>query len=241
MHSLTFLTTGAIACLTAATSLSASTILFDWGLQMNGSFVTGSGQPGVGSTPSLPSGVDASAFDFTSGLGTLTVDFNGPGTYSIDWYIDIEINESTTGFTNETGATNGTSGSNQSWEIDEPGFRNPDPGDIFDNTELSMLDNQIQRSPSEDLAMALGYDFMIPAVGGTATVNFYSALTAPTGDVFYLTQFDPGFGSTLDKTVYFWSDIELEVIPEPSLLIGLGALAACGFSLWRARRKSLRS
>ena len=106
--------------------------LFEWGLNTGGSLFS----PG----DTLPANVDDSGFDFTTGLGALSLKISIPGNHHAAFFVDHEIDESMNTFFNEFGDAVGTPAAGQSWEIDEPGF-NPPFGDIFTNFEVNSLEN----------------------------------------------------------------------------------------------------
>jgi len=213
--------------------------LFEFGINLDGTTSCGGG-PGVGGfcdTGSLANlsgvpGVDDSAFDFSTGLGTIEVTVSSVGMHTVDLFLDHEIDEAINTFFNEFGATSGAPSPGQSWEIDEPGLSF---GDIRLNFVASTLDNTngVPASSDEDVSMAQGWDFVLGA-GETATIGFLVSELAPSG--FFLAHADPDSNAT----IYFSSTIDIVrtpiVVPEPSTLalLGLG-LAGLGF----ARRRRL--
>jgi hypothetical protein len=200
----------------------AGIILFEHGLNIDGNLTTDT---------SWPAGVDASAFDVVTGLGLLSVTVASPGVHEVLFYLDHEIDEETNTFFNELGDTGGAPGAGQSWEIDEPGFSAP-PGDIYDNWLNGSLDNSIGFLDPNDVAMALGLDFVL-AAGEQAVVNFYTS-TVNDAPGFFLRHFDPDS----DLELYFWSSIQIEreTVPEPGSL----GLLALGLLTIAARRAVLR-
>jgi len=180
----------------------------------------------------LPAGVDESGFSLSSGLGTISVTIGGAGLHSFDFFIDLEIDEATNTFFNESGASSGTPTAGQSWEIDEPGFVF---GDIFVNFVASTLDgtNAVPPGLEEDVSMAMGWDFVL-AAGESATIDLMLSEVMP-GSGFFLSQTDP----ESDATVYFSGTLGILGIkmPEPSslvlLLVGLAGLAGL-----RSRRRA---
>ncbi len=206
--------------------------LYEWGFNLDGAAYL---------TPApLPAAINASGFNFSTGLGTITITLNTVGSHTVDVYLDHEIDESVNGFSNETGTASGSPAAGQSWEIDEPGFGTAYTGDIFDNFTASALDNQIfydantQQSGSlpDDVAMALGWDFLL-AVDEIATMNFIVSETVP-GSGFYLSQTDP------NSNIYFYSTLTIQQgqgpsVPEPAtaLLLSIGLAGLAGRRYWR--------
>lgn len=191
----------------------AATIdLFDWAFNVNGTVYPSSGGPG-----SLPVTFNDSSFNWTTGLGTLSVSGFGAGSNTFYSFFDHEIDQTTNGFTDEYGAANGAPSAGQSWEIDEPGFSF---GDIYTNvtTGIGSLDNSnaVPSGSPEDVSMALGWAFLLGA-GDTAVVNLRIAETLPPGG-FYLSQSDPAGGN-----IYFSGDVAVTHhpvgVPEPSTVI----------------------
>jgi hypothetical protein len=166
----------------------------------------------------LPVFIDDTAFDWTMGLGTLTVDYNPgvAGDYFIGAFFDHEIDEATNTFFNEVGNVSGSPEAGQSWEIDEPGWTT---GDIFFNLQDSVLDNTntIGSSAPDDVSMALGWNISLTA-DENAVINFCLMEILPE-NIFYLEHIDPDS----DEEFYFYSDLEIigatTPVPEPATLV----------------------
>lgn len=183
-----------------------------------------------------PGGVNLAAFDTSTGLGTVSVRLSGAGNHHVALFLDHEIDEAINTFFNEYGSTSsGGASAGQSWEIDEPGFRLVNPGDIFANFGAGPLDgsNGVPSTAPDDVSMAMAWDFLL-GVGETATVNFLLSLTAP-GSGFYLAQTDPDS----QLSVYFSSAMSIrtdgqQLEPASAALAGLALLAA-----WATGRKAV--
>jgi hypothetical protein len=192
--------------------------LFDWAFNLDGAIYT----PPPGG---LPANVNAAAFDFATGLGTITITISGAGSHSVIAFFDHEIDELVNTFFNELGSVAGVPGAGQSWEIDEPGFRipPPPPGDIYDHMLVGALDNSNASTSPDDVSMAQGWNFIL-ASDETATLTFSLSDLVPSGG-FYLTHSDPDS----QASIYFTSSLVIRSgeAPEPASLALLGvALAA---------------
>ncbi len=214
----------------AAPANAAVISLFDWGLNIDGA-ISMTGDP-------IPAGVDASGFDFGTGLGTIQVSVTRAGPHNVVSFFDHEIDEDDNTFFNEAGATGGAAATaGQAWEIDEPGFVF---GDIYDNFLDNTLDN-INAIPvdfEDDVSMAMGFDFTLAALE-TATISFFVGLVNDAPG-FYLEQID----DDSQASIFFWGDVAIDgggieppvPLSEPGTLLLFGAgLLALGL-----RRRSLR-
>ncbi len=209
-----------------ATSAKAALIdLYDWGFNVDGTTYRSDDVYDDVASPALPGVIDDSLFDYSvgyqdgGGLGMVTVTIAGDGNpHSVHMFVDHEIDEFDNTYFNETGSANGTPGTGESWEIDDPVF-----GDIVDNLYDLPLDNT--NSAVDDVSMALGWDFDLGF--DDATVTFVLTEDKP-DDVFYLEHYDPDS----QASVYFYSTLNGkggtppvgggEPIPEPSTVILLG-------------------
>ena len=187
--------------------------LFETLANLNGAIVA-PGDP-------LPGGIsmNASAFDFATGLGTVSIRFSpgAAGSYYIAGFFDHEIDEAGNTFFNEAGWAIGTPQAGQSWEVDEPGYAF---GDIYDNLLAGTLDDQVFDGfvdLVDDVAMAMGWDFTLASDLEFAIVDFILSDTAPTSG-FYLVHQDPDSQYNL----YFSSTLDIGAIPEPGTLLLLG-------------------
>lgn len=235
----------AIAALTlfaasSPTSAVAAPILQDYLFNVNGT----ASCPDSVCTSALPaSGLDAGAFDFASGIGTLTftLDAAASGTYFVDAFFDQALHAP---FFDEFGTTNGAASAGQSWQIDEPGFGDGNRlGTIFDNALAGTLDdtNHVPGTLSNflgdcgangggapnaacnnDVSMAMAFNVAL-AAGDEAIVTLVLSSTAPVGG-FFLGQHDP---SDPGNNVYLSGAVDVKPVPEPpaALLLGTGLAA----------------
>ena len=212
--------------------------LFDWGVNIDGSTVCPFGCSSATLTPE----VDASLFDFTTGLGTISYTITGAGAHHTSLFVDHEIVDALLGnsFFNEFGSTGGLA-TGQTWEIDDPFF-----GDIFTNFQNSNLDgtNGVPQGSENDVSMALAWDFNLGAgigAGETATVDFMVSLVAPTDGSFFLSLTDPDATPEAENTIYFSSTLDILANPVPVpgalLLFGSGLVGLMGTCFRRRSQK----
>lgn len=234
MKKATTLATLGFALALGSASAHAVPALFDWGFNIDGTTSCNLGPCDAdGLTPgTLPPAIDATAFDFGSGLGTITITIGGAGAHNVGVFLDHEIDEPINTFFNEFGNTGGVPAAGQSWEIDEPGFFF---GDLFDNFAANTLDNTngVPGGAEDDVAMGMAFDFVL-AGAQLGIVNFF---TSSTNDApgFFLQHID----AQTEESIFFWADLTIIGVPEPtSLALVLGGLLGLG---WSARRKSSRA
>lgn len=246
----TFLVT---ALLAAGGSARAATIeLFDWAFNVDGITVdsltlsgfSGYYTPAAGDLAALAATFDLSGFDFSTdpgtgggglggGLGTISISLAGAGSHFVGAFFDHEITEAGNTFFNEDSAAVGAPAAGQSWELDDPFL-----GDIFfnllDSADVvpgSALDNMNQAPTGADVAMAMGFEFVL-ATGEQAVIDLViSGITPSSG--FYLSHTDPDSLMTLYLSGTL--DIRAIVTPEPGTVLLLG-LALAGVGAARQRR-----
>lgn len=226
---------GAIAAANAMPVNAGVINLFDWGVNIDGSTTCKFGAPCDSAT--LPTTVDASQFDLTTGLGTISYTITGVGAHHASLFVDHEIDAN---FFDEFGSTGGALSAGQTWEIDDPFF-----GDIFTNFQNGTLDgsNGVPAGLENDVSMALAWDFNLGAgigAGETATVDFAVSLQAPTDGFFLLSLTDPNAISP--ETIYFSSTLDIQPNPVPVpgalLLFGSGLVGLMGTCFRRKSQKA---
>jgi hypothetical protein len=202
--------------------------LFDWGFYVDGTTYCLLGPcdfdvddiGNINGPEDLPPFIDTSNFDFDTGLGSIGITLSNRGSHSVVMFVDHDIDFDLNGFLNETGFTNGSPESGETWEIDEPGNGSgqdgsagfPYFGDIFfDNFLDGLPDNRAfydaiddqTLTPPDDVSMAMGRDFRL-VEGESATMDFLLRdASIPQG--FHLVQRDPDS----DVNIYFSSSLDI--------------------------------
>jgi hypothetical protein len=225
----------AVLCLAVAPAFCSTPALQDWEFNVNGTDY----YPAGGATLSTVPGLNSSAFNATTGLGTLTLTFD-PGTagsyYVGAWFFD----PASVPFYNEYGVVNGTPASGQTWQIDIPEYdatsANIGSGTIIDNLAAETLDdtNTVPGTLSNYLfncgangggsanpdcndlvSMAQGFNFTLTA-GEEEVITLSLSLSNPGG--FTTEEVHPVDGHNTSATDVFYSGsaaTESAVAPPP--------------------------
>lgn len=238
---------GLLLCLgMGAGAAKAVPTLFDWGFNLNGETHCNLGPCDfdfLDPSLDLPAAIDASGFDFFTGLGSISITVNPgvAGNFHTLVFLDHEFDDVLgNGPFNEFGDVSGAPEVGQTWEIDDPVV-----GDIFGNFVGNTLDNSnaVIAGLEGDVSMSLGFDFALTAMQ-SAMMTFIVSDAVPTG--FYLSHTDPDDGETL----YFSSTLEIDggmvAVNEPGaialLVAGLfGVLAAASFCRRQERAQMLHA
>ena len=206
-------------------------ILQDWGFNVDGTTYYSGGTP-------LPSYFDTSGFDFGTGLGTVSLTFNGsPGVHNIAALFD---HDSAINFTNERGAISGTPASGQSWEIGAPYIYDADgnivgANAIYGHFAANSLTNATSPFGPDDVAMAMNWNFSLNS-GQYALLSFNVGTSLPS-NAFYLTQTDLNTG----ESIYFSGTSDImgggAPVPAPTTVVLLGPSVAA-LMFYMRRRES---
>lgn len=152
----------AAACLATVVNVSAVPYLFEVATKIDGTI---NDDPyGGGSVPPFAIG--------GTGLGTAAFAIGGAGGHFFGIFFDHEIDE--TLYTSELGSAVGAPGAGQSWEIDEPQLF----GDIYANFASGTLDNAVGVAAPDDVAMALGWNFVLTGTE-LASISITASETDP--------------------------------------------------------------
>jgi hypothetical protein len=246
-----------LAALCCATTPAFSQ-LQDWEINVNGTDY----YPANGDTFATVPGLDSSAFNATTGIGSLTLTFDpaAAGSYYIGgWFFDpVGVP-----FYNEFGAVNGSAAAGQSWQIDIPEYdavsSNLGSGTILDNLAAGTLNdtNSVPGSQSNYLndcgantpggtptstcndlvSMAMGFNFTL-AANQYEVVTLNLSTTDPGG--FTLADVHPVDGNNPNAAAIYYSGSATtqtngSTAPEPSSL-SFVLVAALGVLLLPAVR-----
>lgn len=188
----------------------------------------------------VPGVVNDTAFDYATGLGTLSVSLSGIGAHNVLLFVDHDIDDVNlpqgNTFFNEFGDTGGVEPTGLTWEIDEPGYVF---GDIFDHVldslpSGSLLDsaNNVPDGLADDVSMALAWNFDL-LLDEVAKINFIISTVQPDSG-FFLEHVDPDS----DASLFFFTSFNIvtATVPEPETLVLL-SLGLIGLARLRRRRR----
>lgn len=183
-----------------------------WGFNVNGTHYDS--EPG---SPALPSNFDTSGFDFATGLGTITMTFGAPGSYTVLSFFDLDGLP----WDNDLGEKTGTPPPEVSWEIGQPGVI------VNDFWFGPLLNQNLIGGNHRDVALAFGLNFNV--VSENAVAHLSLSPNVPLG--FYLNQ-----TGSQGEQAYLTGNVEFGTapVPEPGTLILLGSGL---FSLAGLRRR----
>jgi len=176
---------------------------------------------------------DVSAFDFSTGLGSIQVKVGGAGSHSVFGFFDLELTGPNNSLFDDLGEVLGSAGPGQGFEIDEPGFAGyPAPlSDIYTHVFGGVLEDVNNLAAPEDVSMALSMLFALNQ-GEQGVLVFSASATDPGG--FRLRQFDQS-----GAEVFLSSSLRVvpAPVPEPALMLLLSA-AMAGGAVRRFRARS---
>lgn len=183
---------------------------------------------------SVISGVTYNTFNSTTGLGSLTISVGGIGSHDLRLFFDHDLGSL---LDDESGSANGSVGSGQSWEIDEPGYGNNGySGNIYANFSGSTLDNLVfaggtgTPNSSDDASLGMAWSF-----SGPANLVITLSQTAP-GSGFYLRQFDDEESLYLSGVLTLTeTGPQVPEAPAPLAALAVGFAGLAVTRLWRRR------
>jgi hypothetical protein len=191
--------------------------LYNWGINVDGTLYD------KANTPPLPTGpgvyIDGGGFNFSEGLGTLTIVASGVGTHYVDIYFDNDLYPAQ--YANDQSAAVGIPASGESWEIGT-GAEAGGTQLYTDFTNNDYDDTNNAPGPA-DVATGLAFAFTTTDEDPLGVVTVSISETAPSSG-FYLHQSDTYIG-TSPSDIYIQGS-EVNTTPEPaSWLLFLGAVA----------------
>ncbi|MGP0074264.1 MAG: hypothetical protein ACLPWF_20310 [Bryobacteraceae bacterium] len=217
----------------------ADPALQDWGFNIDGTWYA--------DQTTNTGGLNLSGWNQTTGLGTITLTTTTGGNFDF-WVLD----PISTPDYNEYGATSGTPGSGQSWQIDVPdydsiGDTNHPSTSIISNAQADTLNNTngvpgnasnyfgtcSSGGDCNDItSLAMGFDYGAPASGQEDVITLSLSTTAPTSG-FYLEQIHPTDPNNPNAGFLYLSGsittkpVSVGAVPEPktSVFLGLAMLA----------------
>ena len=219
-RTIAILVAGLMLCFGATTSM-AATVLSELSIKVNG---TGDDYPY--GNPVWPT---IAGFDTGTGIGTITRNYTGAGSYNIGAFFDHDI---LPGFGTDYGTAVGSAPAGVTWQIDDPWF-----GTIYANVAAGTLDNTnyqpyVDEYSKYNVSMALAQSFTLDSTHKAKLVYTVSG-SSPNG--FYLQQTNADTG----ESIYLSSTLDISAIPtgvpEPSTIVLLG-LGVAGLVAYRKKR-----
>lgn len=222
MRRFTLIASAMLLAIGGSSAVASPVELFEYAFNVNGSFAHNA-KPAVGGTT-----INTGSFDFTTGLGSITIDYNPGSTgnkFLIIW-LNLDSDSANNTFFNEFASVSGAAPAGLSWEVDEPGYVS---GDIFQNVQNGTLDNtnSVPQGTPDDVSIALGWNFNL-AAGESATMTLNVSTNRPASG-FYIRQTDPD----TPADIYLSTGLRIgggqpPVIPEPGTVVLLaGGLGLC--------------
>lgn len=192
----------AVLTLGASAALATDVSYWDFGVNAGGDFYYDGDL--------LPAYIDTTGFDFTSGLGSISVNFapGAAGTYGVTAYVNDDLGAD---YQDDYGMAVNSLAAGQSWEV----FDTTDGDFYFVRFEGNALNNSAASGPT-DIGLALGWDFFLNS-GQSALITFIVSDVAPDG--FYLHQFDDCDNIFMYSTL----DIQGTNVPAPAAIVLLGS------------------
>ena len=212
--------------------------LGDWDVNINGADFNYSGSPG------LPSSVNASAFNFTTGLGSLVYTFGTAGAQTAGIYLYLFEDAGFGDLSNSYGSVinSSSAGLGLTYELGWPGTAYG-TNSVWGNMMADSLDgsNHVPAyAPPPNaccsVALAMDQDFTV-LPNYTDTVTFGVSTSLPTSGAFYLavTNHDTGDVAYVTESLVATPNGG-PTVPEPSAIILLLTASTGAFFLTRRRR-----